>query len=295
MSVARGFDRTIKFRPKVAGVDTGTAGAVDAGSLDTRTTVTPVTPARIQGYGGNLTGIRGMSQQQIDDAIARESFLEQLALMGLGDMPSGYMRGADDALVDAVAEEISGRDQIVSSSGGGGNRRDLTALASFIGESIGDVTERYSGLSEQLEARRAVAAARIAEANEAARASLAGVDPLAGFNYNVPIEELPMAAGTEYLRRMGASTAPVEAARALGRQLVMAQVGSGQRFAEAIAASQEADRLARLASIEEAGARGLSALEMNALAMQGGIDKAADAERRALEQTLLEAQLKYGV
>ena len=275
MSVTRGFDRTITNRPLIAGIDKNPDLAADLGMVGIR-----ATPEVMRG-----------ERNALADAIANQITVEAPSIRDF------YNDGSDlykTNFRDPVIRILDGVDETPDTVSTGGGGRSLAALADFVGRGITGVDSRYGGLASQLETNRALAAARIAEASQAARDRVGGRDPLATCNYSVAVGDMPMAAGTEYLRRSGASTGDVDAARELGRQLLEAQVGSGQRFADAVAASQEADRLSRLAAIDSSETQGVSALEANALARLAEINNAREAERRALEQTLLQAQLRYG-
>lgn len=240
--------------------------------------------AAIQAGGG--AGLGGDMLQKSWTAEGENRLLDYLAAAGL-DMTEREQ--------DRIAAAMGGGGGGGGGGGAAGPSYDLTALTNYVNEQLANLGTQYGGYGTQLEEQRAAAAQRIADANAAALARMQTVDPMSQFNYNVDIEALPMAAGTDYLSRIGASTADVDAARALGRQLVNAQIGAGRTFAQQIADAQAADRAARIAAVESAGLQGVSGLESTAAAMQERIRLAQLAEERRLQELLLEAQLKYGV
>jgi hypothetical protein len=281
----------------------GTAGMfAPTGAVGVRPPTTPVSTGTFGGY-------TTMDADRFIEAVKAGGGL------GLGaTRPSmTWTYEGEGALLDYLAEQqlnMAERQQErelaaamgaggAGGAGGGGSggttAADLAALEAFINDAIARVGETYGGYGATLEGQRAAAAQRIADANAAALARMQTVDPMSQFNYNVDIESLPMAAGTEYLNRIGASTADVDATRALGRQLVNAQISAGRSFAQQIADAQAAERAARIAAVESAGLQGVSGLESTAAALQARIAAAQAAEERKLQQALLENRLKYGV
>jgi hypothetical protein len=159
----------------------------------------------------------------------------------------------------------------------------------------GAVGSRYDEYNQMLADAAAKAIADIGSAGSQTVNALSALDPMAAFQYDVPPTAMPQVAGANYLQSIGASTADVDAARSLAQQLMGQQLGMGQRFAAAEADALAKERQARLAAAQLQSQSALDSVGANRLAYQAQVDAARNAELQALAQSILEAQLQYGV
>ena len=148
------------------------------------------------------------------------------------DPPSTTGDGGNAAMAAALRDYISGIEN---------SRTDFQSL-------IDDVNARYSGYGDDLTVDVAAALAKQEAAAEQARSVLDGLTP--STVSSITPADIGMGAATDYLRSIGASTADVEALKAMEDQLLASSLAGAQSYSQRVADVEQANRMAQQAAIE---------------------------------------------
>ena len=227
--------------------------------------------------------IQGLEQQNLARTLDDSNAVNNPFVVGLLDKAMKDLGYGDDTTPTTTA-----------TTGTGGSGVNLAALQKFYNERMQGVRDLFAGYGQSLATAYSDAGARMAEANRAAQEAIGAINPT-NYTYTPAVVNVPLAAGSEYLRRTGAPTAGVDAARALGQQILQTQMASAGKYSNVLSQAQEADIKNRLAAAYIAGSQGVSGLEANRAAMAAAIEAGRAKQLGELQEDLLTTQLKYGV
>jgi len=203
------------------------------------------------------------------------------------------------ALNNAIAQGVLGGDGDGDAGGGAGGggggggaaSPDYTAALNLLNERLAGVAAKYAPMYEQLAAAAAASTGQINDATAQALARLSQIDPEAAFQWAVQQSQTPGAAGMDYLQATGASTADVEAVRALNDAILAQQLAASQQAASGYSRALAAERAARQAASALMKQEALQNLAAQQAAMRAKIADAERAAREVIEDEILQYQL----
>lgn len=221
---------------------------------------------------------------------------------------SGGGRGGTLARATAALEA-----QLAGLGGLYGGR--LSDIESMYGSQLNELGQTFGGYREGLSSAVAAGRGQIDQATQQALARLAELDPQAAFQWAVNEVGTPGVAGGDYLSRIGANTAEVDAVRMLSDQLMRQQLAAAQQYSMGAQSSMDRERQARQAAsglMSQEALTGLTQFEQQRQAQiadeemrrrqamqnamrqeQAGVRSEQQQREQALRDQLLRYQLEY--
>jgi hypothetical protein len=201
-------------------------------------------------------------------------------------------------------------------SGLGGLYGDrLSGIESMYGSQFDQLGQSFGGYRDALMGAATASRGQIDQATQQALTRLSELDPQAAFQWAVGEVGTPGVAGGDYLSRIGASGAEVDAVRMLSEQLMRQQMAAAQQYSMGAQSSMDRERQARQAAsglMSQEALTGLSQVEQQRQAQiadeemrrrqalenamrqeQAGVRSEQSQREQALRDQLLRYQLEY--
>lgn len=152
----------------------------------------------------------------------------------------------------------------------------------------------YDRLSSLLGDYSGAASGRIDDATAKAIQSLRSVDPMASYQYSAAPTQIPQSAMSTYLNSIGAGTSSVDAGRQLLQGMIDAQTSQASQYATGAQQAFDLQRQAAQQALTGNQQYAQAQLAAYRQAQEMAIAQAKEAERKAIEDQILQYVLKGG-
>jgi hypothetical protein len=237
-----------------------------------------------QSYNYDLTPPERSYQEQVADRL----FQPQPGGTGTGGT-GGAGGGAASTRSDTMARARAALEAELAGVGGLYSDR-LSGIESMYGSQFNQLGETFGGYRSALSAAAGASRGQINQATEQALARLAQLDPQAAFQWAVGEVGAPGVAGGDYLSRIGASSAEVDATRMLSEQLMRQQMAAAQQYSMGSQSSMDRERQARQAASGLMSQEALTGLSLVEQQRQAQIADEEMRRRQALENAMRQEQ-----
>jgi hypothetical protein len=166
----------------------------------------------------------------------------------------------------------------------------LSGIESMYGSQLNQLGQTFGGYRDALSSAAGASRGQIDQATQQALARLAELDPQSAFQWAVQEVGTPGVAGGDYLSRIGANTAEVDAVRMLSEQLMRQQMAAAQQYSMGAQSSMDRERQARQAAAGLMSQEALTGLSQVEQQRQAQIADEEMRRRQALENAMRQEQ-----